>query len=365
MPFSDKVSISTRIESQEERTRLKRLLLSIKPRNFGLIIRTVAQDVKVATFDSELRSLTRKWESAFENISSAKPPKLLLSELNRTTAILRDLLNVSFNSIIVDEESLYNEIRDYISTIAPEKKRIVQHYKGKTPIFENFKIEKKIKSLFGSTVSFKGGAYLIIDHTEALHVIDVNSGNRSKSSSDQATNAIEVNLAAADEIARQLRLRDMGGIIVVDFIDMQSSDHRLKLFERMKKAMADDRTKHNILPLSKFGLMQLTRQRVRPEMNIAVAEKCPTCGGTGDIGPSLLFDDKLKSEISSRIEEFKLKSLEIKVHPYLEAYLNKGWNSIRKKWIKEFGCKLKILPESSLHYLEYRLHTSSGEEIPL
>lgn len=365
MPLSEKVSISSKIESQEERNRLKRLLLSIKPRNYGLIVRTVAEDKKVATFDAEIRGLVKKFESAFNNIADVKPPKLMVSELNRTTALLRDVLNVSFNSIIVNDEAMYREIKEYIKEIAPEKTRIVKLYSGAQPIFEQLGINRKIKSLFGTTVSFKNGAYLIIEHTEALHVIDVNSGNRSRTVSDQATNAVETNLAAADEIARQLRLRDMGGIIVVDFIDMNNQEHRQQVHERMKKAMSVDPTKHNILPLSKFGLMQITRQRVRPEMNIDVSEKCPTCAGTGKIGPSLQYMEALKNQMRDRIQEYGLNRLEIQVHPFMEAYLLHGRRSPRKLWSKELKCKIKVTGMSTFHLLQYALFTEQGEEIPV
>jgi ribonuclease G len=365
IPFSDKVSISSKIESKEERNRLKRLLLSIKPKNYGLIVRTVAEDKKVATFDAEIRGLVRKFESAFQKISDVQPPKLLVSELNRTTALLRDILNVSFNSIIVNDDNLFREIKDYINTIAPEKVRIVKLFSSAQPIFEQLGINRKIKALFGTTVSFKNGAYLIIEHTEALHVIDVNSGNRSRTVSDQATNALETNLAAADEIARQLRLRDMGGIIVADFIDMNKQEHRQMVYERMKTAMSKDPTKHNILPLSKFGLMQITRQRVRPEMSIKVSEKCPTCNGTGEIGPSLLYMDALRNQIQERINEYKLKKLELRVHPFIEAYLTKGWNSHRKQWSKDMNCKIKVTGMSSFPLLQYALLTENGEEIPV
>ena len=365
IPFSEKVSISSKIESEEEKNRLKRLLLSIKPMNYGLIVRTVAQDKMVATFDSELRGLVRKFESAFQNIHEVQPPKLLVSELNRTTAILRDVMNVSFSSIVVNDDLMYREIRDYISTIAPEKAKIVKLYSGSTPIFEKFNIEKKIKSLFGKTVSFKSGAYLIIDHTEALHVIDVNSGNRSRNARDQASNALDTNMAAADEIARQLRLRDMGGIIVVDFIDMGKQEHRQLLYDRMKEVMSHDPTKHNILPLSKFGLMQITRQRVRPEMDIDVTEKCPTCLGTGKIGPSLLFLEELRSHIENKIDEFKLRKLEIQVHPFVAAFMNQGWNSTRKQWTKDLNCKISVKGMASFQFLQFGLYTGQGEEIPV
>jgi ribonuclease G len=363
IPFSDKVSVSQKIESIEERNRLKALVNSIKPPNYGIIVRTVAEGKKVKDLDLELRNLIRKWESAFESARGAKLPYLFISELNRTSALLRDILNVSFNSIHVNNETILREVKEFISTIAPEKEKIVKYYNGKIPLFEYFGIEKQIKASFGKTVSFKNGAYLIIEHTEALHVIDVNSGNRSKSASDQETNAFETNYAAAEEIARQLRLRDMGGIIVIDFIDMKQSDHKQQINERMKQLMEKDRAKHSILPLSKFGLMQITRQRVRPEMNINTTEKCPTCQGTGEISPSILFIDKIENHLASIFEKQKHKKIILKVHSYVSAYINKGLFSIRLKWRLKFKCRFKVIPVSSYDFLEYHLFDKNEEEI--
>jgi ribonuclease G len=363
MPFSDKVSVSQKIESEEERNRLKRLLQSIKPRNYGLIVRTVAEGKRVAELDSELKSLVKKWESLYEKVKGATAPKLVLQELDRTSTILRDLLNVSFNNIFVNDEILFREIKEYISTIAPEKQKIVKYYSGKAPIFDHFGVEKQIKSLFGKTVSCRNGAYLIIEHTEALHVIDVNSGNRSKTGDNQEANALAVNLIAAEEIARQLRLRDMGGIIVVDFIDMHSQDNKQLLFEKMKEFMSDNRTKHNILPLSKFGLMQLTRQRVRPEMNIKTMEKCPTCHGTGEMNPSILFTDEIEDRLQTIVKEVKPKKLVLKVHPYINAWLKKGLISKRLRWSFKYKCGLKVRPMDSYHFMEYHFFDSGEEEL--
>jgi ribonuclease G len=362
MPFHDKVSVSQKIQSAEERNRLKTLMQSIKPHNYGIIVRTVAEGKKVKDLDTELRGLVRKWENAFENLRGIKPPHLLIGEINRTSAILRDILNVSFNSITVDDEIIFREIKDYISTIAPEKEKIVKLHKG-TPIFEHFGIEKQIKSAFGKTVSFKNGAYLIIEHTEALHVIDVNSGNRSKTVTNQESNAFETNLAAAEEIARQLRLRDMGGIIVIDFIDMQSSDHKQKINEKIKQAMESDRAKHSILPLSKFGLMQITRQRVRPEMHISTTEKCPTCNGTGEISPSILFVDKIENHISTLLEKQPHRVLILKVHPYVAAYLKQGLIPLCLRWRFRFKTRVRVIAISSYDFLEYHLFDSKGEEV--
>ena len=365
MPFHDKVSISQKIESNEEKNRLRTLLQSIKPNNYGIIVRTVAEGRMVKTLDEELRNLVKKWESAFERLKGGRPPQLMISELNRTSAILRDMLNVSFNSIHVNDETIWREIKDYISTIAPEKERIVTLYKGKSHIFEKFGITKQIKGAFGKTVSFKSGSYLIIEHTEALHVIDVNSGNRSKSIADQETNALEVNLAASEEIARQLRLRDMGGIIVIDFIDMHQATNRQKVYEHMREIMARDRTKHNILPLSKFCLMQITRQRVRPEENIETAESCPTCKGSGKIVPTILFADELNGKVKYVLKDLNKKKLNVKVHPYIAAYLTKGFKSLRNQWFFKYLRWVNIEGNSSYSYLEYHFFDENMEEIIL
>ncbi len=366
IPFSEKVSISSKIESAEEKNRLKTLVQSIKPKNFGIIVRTVAEGKKVAVLDAELKELVKKWESAFTTIrKETKSPRLFIGEMSRTSTILRDMLNVTFNSIHVNDPSLSDDIRRYIREIAPEKEKIVKLYKGTIPIFDHFNVNKQIKALFGKTVSFKHGAYLIIEHTEALHVIDVNSGNRSRSGNDQETNALEVNIEAAAEIARQLRLRDMGGIIVVDFIDMQSSENKQLLFEKMKEIMANDRTKHNILPLSKFGLMQMTRQRVRPEMHIVTNEKCPSCQGTGLTKPTILFTDELERALSFIVDKIKTRKIILNVHPFVASYLKKGVFPVCRQWNLKYKILLKVQPVTSYHMLEYHFFDRDGNEIDL
>ena len=366
IPFSDKVSVSQKIESQEERDRLKNLLISIKPKNFGVIIRTVAEGKKVAELDSELRNLVKKWENIFEKIRGGTVPRLLAGEMNRTSTILRDILNVNFENIYVNDEGYYHDIKEYIKEIAPEKVKIVKLFKGPDAIFEKFGIEKQIKASFGKTVTVRNGAYLIIEHTEALHVIDVNSGNRSKSDSDQATSALEVNLASADEIARQLRLRDMGGIIVVDFIDMHDANHKHLVYERMKEAMSKDRTKHHILPLSKFGIIQITRQRVRPEMHIETLETCPSCLGSGKVESTALFTDTIYHSLRLVVDKYKLSYISLSVHPFIDAYLKKGFfNSIRRQWSKKLHCKLKVNSVFALSLLEYKMFDINGDEIIL
>jgi ribonuclease G len=365
VPFNDKVSISQKITNREERTRLKRLMMSIKPKNFGIIIRTVAENKKVAELDSDLRELINRWTKGFEMLKTSKPPFKILGELNRTSAILRDLLNADFNNIQINNQKLADEVRDYIKSIAPEKENIVKYYSGKEPIFEKLGIDKQIKALFGKFVTMKSRAYLVIEHTEALHVIDVNSGSRTNSKDDQETNALAVNLDAADEIARQLQLRDMGGIIVVDFIDMYQAVNRKKLHKRLSDAMSKDRAKHKILPPSKFGLIQITRQRVRPEMNIATVEQCPTCKGTGEIQASELSIDDIESKVSFFLNEQNEPQLTICVHPFIEAYLTKGFMSILRKWVLKYKKRIKVKPEPSYHFLESHYYNKAGEEIKI
>ncbi len=366
IPFNDKVSVSQKIKSSQERIRLKQLLMSIKPKHFGVIVRTVAEGKRVAELDSELKVLLKHWEDTVIKIQKAtKFPSLIYEENSRAVAMLRDLFNASFENIYVNQEAEYNEIKDYVTLIAPEKADIVKLYKGQIPIFDNFNITKQLKSSFGKTVSYKNGAYLIIESTEALHVVDVNSGNRAKNANGQEANAIEVNLGAADELARQLRLRDMGGIIVVDFIDMGETANRQKLYERMCANMQKDRARHNILPLSKFGLMQITRQRVRPAMEVNVMETCPTCFGKGKIRSSILFTDTLESKIDYLVHKLKMKSFSLHVHPYVASFINQGFISLKRKWQMKYGWGIKIIPNQSLAFLQYVFYDSQGEEIDM
>lgn len=367
IPFEDKVSVSSKIKSPEERTRLKQLLQSIKPKNYGIIVRTVAEGKKVADLDAELRHLVECWETLIAKAQkSTKPPTLVHEESDRTVALIRDLFNPSYESIHVNNQDVWREIKNYVSLIAPERADIVKFYRGELPIFDHFAITKQIKSSFGKIVSFKGGAYLVIEHTEALHVVDVNSGNKARNNAtNQEDNALEVNLAAADELARQFRLRDMGGIIVVDFIDMEKSENRQKVYERMMQNMENDRAKHNILPLSKFGLMQITRQRVRPAIDMPVEEKCPVCFGKGKIQPSIQFTDTLESKINTLTNNIGIRKFKLHIHPYVAAYINKGFISLYRKWQMKYGLGIHIIPNQSLALLEYHFYDTQGKEIDM
>lgn len=365
VPFGQQISVSKKIKSFDERTRLRNLATSIKPANFGLIIRTVAEGKSVAELHKDLINLQSKWEEIHRTLPDAKAPTRVLNEMDRTSTLIRDLLNDEFSQITVNNQAIYEDIVNYIKRVSPESEKIVKFYQQKTHIFDHFSINRQIKASFGKTVNLQGGSYLVIEHTEALHVIDVNSGSKSSSESDQDENALAVNTEAADEIARQLRLRDMGGIIVVDFIDQRLPNSKRKVYEHLKLAMQSDRAKHTILPMSKFGLIQITRQRVRPEMNVITAEKCPTCKGSGEIGSSILITDEVYEKVKYLISTLNIRSFSIICHPYLAGYFKAGFPSMRLKWSWQFKSLIKVIADESYQLGEYTFLNSQEEEIIL
>jgi ribonuclease G len=364
-PFNDIVAVSRKIHSSEERKRLQKIVEAIKPKNFGVIVRTAAEGKKTAELHEDLSTLTQLWKTIQQNLKGAVAPAKILSEQTKTTSILRDLLNADFNRIVVNDKTLFDDTKSYIQRIAPEKADIVSYYQSGSSIFDTFGVTKQVKSSFGKTVNLDSGAYIIIEHTEALHVIDVNSGYKSVGN-NQEQNALETNLEAAEEIARQMRLRDLGGIIVVDFIDMKLPENKRKLLEKMEAIMATDRAKHTVLPISKFGIMQITRQRMKPEVNINTQEACPTCNGTGKISSTLLLEDEIEKNLNYLITH-KHTQLKLVVHPILYAYLTKGWfwNTKMAKWNRQFGQKTQVVADTSYHLTEFRFFDKNEEEIKL
>jgi ribonuclease G len=364
MPFTNKVSVSTKIKAHSERNRLRKIVAGAKLQNCGAIIRTVAEGKSDKELLAELKSLEQVWNTVLDKIQSKKDaPYLVYEELSRAESILRDRLNSNFDQIVVNDRAIYEDLHSYITQIEPERADIVKFYDDTLPIFDVYNLTKQIKSSFGKIVPFKKGAYLVIEHTEALHVIDVNSGVRNKNSKDQEDNAFEVNMAAVEEVARQVRLRDLGGIIIIDLIDMRTAEHKQAVYERMCEVMENDATKHNVLPLSKFGLMQITRQRVRPATVIDTKEKCPTCGGVGSIRYSLLFIDLLKTKIDWVRHQLKYRKFTLFVHPFVYAYLKQGFPSLAFKLRMKYGLLFKILPNQSFSLLEYKFVNRRGEEI--
>ncbi|QNN42052.1 Rne/Rng family ribonuclease [Pedobacter roseus] len=365
VPFSNTISVSKKIKSNTERNRLKKIIESIKPQNFGVIIRTVSEGRGVAEMQKDLLDLIAKWENFIKKMPSTEPSKRVWGEMDRSSTLIRDILNPDFTNVYVSTPELYDDIRSYVHDISPEMEKIVKLYKQKEPIFDHFGVEKQIKNAFGKTVNLPGGAYLVVEHTEALHVIDVNSGNRTASKENQEENALQVNKEAAKEIARQLRLRDMGGIVVIDFIDMHKPTNRKMLFDYLRELMLLDRAKHTILPPSKFGLVQITRQRVRPEMNIVTVEKCPACDGTGEIKASIVLMDDIENNLNYILREQNEKGVTLCVHPYIEAYITKGIFNLQRRWFFKYGQWIKVKAQSSYYLNEFHFISAKDEEIKL
>ncbi len=357
IPLSDGVMVSQKIKRESERSRLKQLITSIKPQGFGVIVRTVAEDKRVAELDSELRLLVQRWEDTVKSLQQKEPVSLVSEELGRTIGVIRDVFSPDFTAIQVNDKAIYDEVRQYVELIAPDSAKIVKLYEGTQPIFDKFDITRQMKTGLGRVVGFKHGGYLIIDRTEALFSIDVNSGSK-KLYEDQEENAFRFNMLAAEELVHQLRLRDIGGIIIVDFIDMDSKEHQQQLYDYVRKLMLHDRAKHNVLPLSKFGLMQITRQRVRPAVEVDVMEVCPTCMGKGKIQPSILFTDQVEEEIGHYYEHYG-KGLRLHLHPYVYSYVCRGWfNSLKWQWRRKYG--VRVVENQSLGMLEMRFYDARG-----
>ena len=357
IPLADGVMVSQKIKRESERSRLKQLITSIKPQGFGVIVRTVAEDKRVAELDSELRLLVQRWEDTVKSLQQKEPVSLVSEELGRTIGVIRDVFSPDFTTIQVNDKAIYDEVRQYVELIAPDSAKIVKLYDGTQPIFDKFDITRQMKTGLGRVVGFKHGGYLIIDRTEALFSIDVNSGSK-KLYEDQEENAFQFNMLAAEELVHQLRLRDIGGIIIVDFIDMDSKEHQQQLYDYVRKLMSHDRAKHNVLPLSKFGLMQITRQRVRPAVEVDVMEVCPTCMGKGKIQPSILFTDQVEEEIGHYYEHYG-KGLRLHLHPYVYSYVCRGWfNSLKCQWRRRYG--VRVVENQSLGMLEMRFCDVQG-----
>ena len=364
VPFSNKVMVSTKIRSNAAKKRLRKVAQEVLPQNFGVIIRTAAADADDTDIKQDILSLIERWNKALGEIRRSEAPARLMSEMSRVNTIIRDSLNDTFSQIMVDNEAMYNEIRSYVRVIKPEMERLVKMYKGKVPIFEQFDVAKQIKSLFAKYVSLRRGAYLIIEHTEAMHVIDVNSGNRTKAEDDQEQTALEVNLAAAAEIARQLRLRDMGGIVIVDFIDMRKAQSRQTLYTEMQKLMATDKAKHTILPLSKFGLMQITRQRVRPIAVEETSDVCPTCHGTGKVEPTILFEKKIEDQVQLLASK-GCRYVNLKLSPYVATYLRHGLWSLRMRWMFKYRMRIKLTADRSAGMIDVAYLDKRGRSLLL
>jgi ribonuclease G len=364
VPFGKSTSISKKISDVNHKKRLKQMIDKLKPKNFGVIIRTISEEAGIEEIELDLNSLISKWENLIKNTRNAKPPYKVLGEISRTESLLRDLLNDGFSNIHVNDSEYAAKLKEYIGNIAPGKESIVRIYNSKVPIFQHFGIDKQIKASFGKNVMFSNGAYLIIEHTEAMHVIDVNSGRKTTDSETQQENALKINNEATREIARQLRLRDLGGIIVIDFIDLKNPAHRKELLDNLTLAMRPDRSRHNILPMSKFGLIQITRERVRPEININTTELCPSCNGTGTVVSSMLLSDNIEEKLSYIWDTQNIGKLKLKVNPIIKAYLTKGGiKSVRFNWFWKHRKWVKIIADNQYHLTNFNIYNELGDEL--
>ncbi len=364
VPFGKNTSISKKISDVNHKKRLKQMVDKLKPANFGVIIRTISEEAGIEEIELDLNNLIAKWETLIKSTRNAKPPFKVLGEISRTESLLRDLLNDGFSNIHVNDAEYAAKLKEYISNIAPGKDNIVRIYNLKVPIFQHFGIDKQIKASFGKNVMFSNGAYLIIEHTEAMHVIDVNSGRKTTDSETQQENALKINNEATREIARQLRLRDLGGIIVIDFIDLKNPNHRKELLDNLALAMKSDRSRHNILPMSKFGLIQITRERVRPEININTAELCPSCNGTGTVVSSMLLSDNIEEKLSYIWDTQNIGKLKLKVNPIIKAYLTKGgFKSVRFQWLWKHRKWVKIIADNQYHLTNFNIYNEFGDEL--
>jgi ribonuclease G len=313
----------------------------------------------------DLETCVEKWENGIKVLKKAKPRDRIITEMDRAASLLRDLLNDDFDSIVVDTKDAFDNTRHFLQAIAPEREGILRLHNGKAKLFEQYGIEKQIKSLFGRSVSLPGGGYLIIEHTEALHVVDVNSGNKSTREEDQEATALTVNMEAAKEVARQLRLRDMGGIVVVDFIDMKRAENRKLIHTVLKTEMKTDRSKYTVLPISKFGLSQITRQRVRPEMNISTREACPTCSGSGKIQASISVTDLIENNLEYIVNKQNERGISIIVHPFVYSYYREGIITRQMKWFGQYKTWIKLIKDSSIGITEFHFLNKDGDEIEL
>ncbi len=364
IPFSDSVSVSKKIQDAEERKRLSFLIESIKPKQFGVITRTAAEGKSVAVLHEEMKSLLDRWGQMYEDLKSATPPVKLLNEVDKASVLIRDILNDSFNTILVGDKVFYKKMKSYLSKIAPQHLNILKLYGGKTPIFQHYGVNKQIKSSFGSTITLKSGAYIIIEHTEAMHVIDVNSGPKLRNNS-QEESAVAVNLECAKEIARQLRLRDLGGLIVIDFIDMKKSENKKLVYNEMKNQMKNDRAQHTVLTLSRFGLMQITRQRTKPAIEINTEEKCHLCQGTGKVQSSSNIVDNIERDLNYVINSGNKSKICIHLHPYIHSFLKHGFPSPQMKWFTKYGKWIKLVKNDIFGITEYKFKDEEGDEIRL
>ena len=358
LPFGGgQIAVSRRVVSRKERARLKKLVRSMLPEGFGAIIRTVAEHQEEELLKKDLEKLLVKWEQIEEKLKDAKPPQLIFKEDTIISSVLRDSLTTDVTELVANSPSIHKETLNYIQWAAPEMEKNVTLYQGKLPLFEGYGIAKDVESIFSRKVWLKSGGYIIIEHTEAMVVIDVNSG-RYAAKKEQEENSLKTNLEAAREIVRQLRLRDIGGIIVVDFIDMLDPKNSKKVYDAMKNELRHDRAKSNILPMSDFGLMQITRERIRPSLMQRMGDQCPACGGSGVVQARCTTINQVERWLRKYALQQKLKfqQLDLYVSPTVAEPLREVDRNIEMKWFLQHMLFVRIRPDESLRSDDFRFY---------
>lgn len=363
IPMGEYIALSKKINKGKERKRLKSIVGSMLPDGFGVIVRTVAQGQDKESIEDDMRTILKKWERILNKLESAKPPTLLYKDLDITESLIRDLFAKQYDRVLIDDYQLYKSIKSYVSQIAPKMLPSVQLYKGKDHVFDHVKIGHDVNSIFSPRVRMPSGGYLIFEQTEAMYVVDVNSGPYA-AKEKQEDNSLKTNLEAAREIAKQLRLRDIGGIIVVDFIDLRDDKNRKKIYDELRKEFKKDRAKTNVIGMSDFGLVQITRQRIRPSVVNSVSKVCPMCGGVG----SVVSQDTIITDIESWISKFKYsteyRAVDIYINPYLQSFLTRGTISLRLKWMWKYKVKITFVADENTSLNEFKA-TLAGSDLEI
>ena len=363
IPMGDYIAVSKRINNYKERRRLKGILNGMVPDGFGVIVRTVAQNQEQEAIEEDLHTVLKKWETLAERLEDAEPPSLLYNDLDMTESLIRDLFAKNYDRVLVDDPKMFKQIKSYVQQIAPQMMPNVELFKGKEHIFDHVGVSEDVNSIFNPRVRMKMGGYLIFEQTEAMYVVDVNSGPYA-AKQKQEDNSLKTNLEAAREIAKQLRLRDIGGIIVVDFIDLKDEKNRKKIYDELKKEFRKDPAKTNIIGMSDFGLIQITRQRIRPSVINSVSNVCPMCGGSGNV----VTQDTILTDIESWISKFKhstgYRAIDLYVNPYLKSYLTKGLFSTQWKWMTKYHVRVSLVGDDKISLNEFHV-TLAGSEVDI
>jgi len=363
LPMDNKIGVSKKITDFRERKRLRRIARGILPKDCGLIIRTAAKDQNDESLSADLKYLVKIWHDLEEDAKKNDPPSLLYKDLSTTISVIRDLFTPDVSKIFVDSKKMWKEIRNYVQFVQPALVDRVELYKSDEPIFESFRIDEQIKTLMGNKVPLPSGGYLIIDHTEAMTVIDVNSGKYA-AKKEQELNSLKTDLEASREIVRQLRMRDIGGLIVVDFIDLDEEKNRKKIYDELKKEFRKDRAKTAMLPMTEFGLMQITRERVRENIVQSMNEACPYCQGTG----MLVKKSNLIHEIEKWLKRYRLEgkvhTITLKVHPSLGKNMKQGFISTLMKIQFKYFIHIKLEQSEKMNPQTFRIFSSkTGEDL--